>query len=209
MQQESKKVRPKGGVYRHVIFCSAIALGAMASSHVALAQDAPSAPAAAGSGSYVELRSTFERTDNVFRTIGDEVDDTLASVGLAVSYERDGRLLDVGAVGDLEWVEYLDDSYPGQLLGLMNARADWQTPSEVFMWGMVDTFGQLTNDPRAAATPDSLENVNYFSTGPTVNVPLGDATQLSLSGLYSNTSYEESDFDSKQYDLGLGVVRQL
>lgn len=182
-----------------------------AAASAAHAQETNYAPVAPFSpaGAYFDLHSAAMYTDNVSRTSGAQSSDTLVSVGTDLNLHRHGSRLNLDAEGDLDWVQFLRNSYGGRAFGYFDGTALWGKPTEVFQWLLRDSFGQLLSDPLAAATPATLENVNYLSTGPTVNLPFGSRTRLSLNGVYSNTTYEKSNFDSHSLQTGASLSRQV
>lgn len=159
--------------------------------------------------SYIDLRSAVTHTDNVLRTPDNKQSDTVASVGLGLDFRREGSQLEVNALGDMDWVKYLDSSYDSRVLGSFDGDATWGKSSDRFQWVARETFGQLLSDPLATATPATLENVNHFSTGPRLNLQLGSAAYVSLNGLYTNTNYERSDLDSNSLLGGVAIGRAL
>jgi hypothetical protein len=157
----------------------------------------------------LELRSLAQHTDNVFRTESAGVSDTRTALGFAADIRRDGRMLDYGLRADLDWEHFVDGSYRDSVVGVVDLGADWGTRSDPFQWTLRDTFTQSRLDPVANVTPDNLENVNLFSTGPGFNVQLGSSGLLRVQGLYSKASYEESDLDSDSLLASVGVERVL
>lgn len=197
-----------------IVAAAAVALPALGAFTVASAQDAA---AEAGERTapgtrpalVLELRSLAQHTDNVFRTEGAGVADTRTALGFAADIRRDGRMLDYGLRADLDWEHFVDGSYRDSVVGVVDLAADWGTRADPFQWTVRDTFTQSRLDPVANVTPDNLENVNLFSTGPGFNVQLGASGVLRVQGLYSKASYEESDLDSDTLFASLGVERVL
>ena len=192
----------------------AAALAIAATAGVAQAQDtdavayAPVAPFRSIEP-YLDVHGSASYTDNAFRSVTDKQSDTTAAVGVSLDIKHDGRKFDANAQGNLDWVKYLNNSFGSKALGYFDGRAIWGESTDWIQWSVAETFGQLLTDALAAPTPDSLENINYFTTGPTFNVPLGTLAQLSLYGLYSRTSYENSNLNSHEYLGGATLGRQL
>jgi hypothetical protein len=149
------------------------------------------------------------RSDNIGRARTDKQSDTMATVGTAIDFLHDGRVFDLDARGNFDYVEYLDNSFEGRLLGNLNALAELDFIPQRFMWRTQDTFGQLDTDPFAPETPDTVENVNYLTTGPVVQFALGTAARLQLTGTYSLTHYEDSPLDSDRVGGTVAVIRDL
>lgn len=149
-------------------------------------------------------------SDNVRRTSTEEVSETMIEAGLRLDLNREqGRLTaDVGA--DLEYLTYLDNTYDDELVGGLDGTAVFAVLPDRFTWTVEDNFGQSFINPQTIDTPDNRQNTNYFSTGPDLVFPLGNRTNLTVDGRWSQTAYEEvSEFDSRRYSGAIGLVRLL
>ena len=72
-----------------------------------------------------------------------------------------------------------------------------------------DAFGQSVLDPFTPTTPNNLENVNYFSTGPDLALRLGSTGFFNASARYARTTYATSPFNSNRLQGSLAVGLQL
>lgn len=156
--------------------------------------------------SYIDLQAGLLYSDNVLLSPTSGSADTAALAGFDLDYSRASGKLSLDALGSLHWVDYLGHTYPSSLLGRVNATAQWGQSSDWLQWSARETFGQLSAAPLQAATPDTVENVNYFSTGPTLNVPLGSRMHLAVFGFYSSTRYQTSPFDSHSLKEGVSLI---
>jgi Putative beta-barrel porin 2 len=157
----------------------------------------------------LEMRAGVAHTDNAAKTNENEQSDTIVSAGLGIDYKRQGAKLDVTALGSLDWVEYLDDTFDGELLGYFDGSATWDLMQESLQWTVRDSYGQLITDPLRSDSLDNLDAVNFFSTGPRANFRLGSSGRLSMYALYSQANYEELDSDYEQLSGGIGFGRSL
>ncbi|MEJ0038459.1 MAG: hypothetical protein WDO68_20660 [Gammaproteobacteria bacterium] len=156
----------------------------------------------------IELHGGLAYSDNVRRVSSGEEGDTLASVGLGIDYGFAGSRVTAAARGNLDYVEYLQNTYGGTLAGNIDAQLVWGQKSDVLQWMIEDTFGQTRSNALAGATPDNLQNVNVLSTGPSLNFRF-DQTTFTLDGRYADQSYESGNFDSKRYTGAGHVEREL
>lgn len=148
-------------------------------------------------------------SDNIGRTATDQQEEDLAAAGLRFSLDRQGSRLHGNAVGDLAYVEYLDNTYDSELVGNFAGDLRWAFVPERFEWQVADNFGQALNDPFAPATPDNRQNINYFTTGPDVTFAFGSRTRLRLGGRYVLATYEDSPLDSDSIIGDVGLIRLL
>lgn len=148
-------------------------------------------------------------TDNIRRVDQGAVDEKIAVVGLDLDWVERTRRIDGNAQVDLSYNEYLDDTFDGEVLGTANASVTLGIVPERFTWLVQDSFGQAQSDPFAPVTPETRENLNYFTTGPDLLLRLGSAANLRVFGRYSLTQYENSPLDSTQKGGGGGIFREL
>jgi hypothetical protein len=72
-----------------------------------------------------------------------------------------------------------------------------------------DSIRQSLKAPEGNVTPDNSEFVNNLSTGPTLTFRLGDRAALTMSGLYSRLSYEDSPLDANTLSGTVGISTAL
>jgi hypothetical protein len=183
---------------------------ASAASRMAVAQETEglSSPLDREATSFIALNSRLERSDNIRRADTGKQSDTMASLGAALNYSYTGSRITGTAVGDLGYVEYLDNTYDSRIAGNFDGRLLWGTSADLLQWEVQDVFGQTKTSALAAATPDNLQNVNVLSTGPTINLNFGE-TRVSLDGRYADQSYESGNLDSNRLTGVVAVVRGL
>jgi len=165
-----------------------------------------------GTSTVLDMTLGAMRSDNVRRTADNEVEDTLATVGLVADVSREGTRLDYSLKSDIAWTEYLDDSYDGLPIGYLDGLLG--IGSERFRWNFQDTFDQAIVDAFRPFTPDNLQSVNYFTTGPQLNLLLTSATRLTLRADYSvvtsnSDSPQFTDLDSTRYSGSLVLTRDI
>jgi hypothetical protein len=155
----------------------------------------------------VEVGAGF--SDNVNRDVDGEIESKIVTAGLDLNWEESRRRLNADVNADLRYNHYLEDGIDDHLAGNADGQVSFGIIPERFSWLVQDTFGQTQQDPLVPATPESLEFINYFTTGPNVTLRLGDAGAVQLSGRYSLASYEESPFDNQRAGGSVAFVRDL
>lgn len=148
-------------------------------------------------------------SDNIGRTEVNEDGEGIAAAGLRFSLDRQSERLQAEAVGNLSYVDYLDNTYDSEVLGNFAGNARFALVPERFEWMAADNFGQALTDPFAPATPDNRENINYFSTGPDMTMAFGSQTRVRLGGRYALTTYEDRPLDSDTVSGQLALIRRL
>jgi hypothetical protein len=148
-------------------------------------------------------------SDNIARVDVDETDETIGTLGLNLRWSERTRRIDGDATVDLSYFEYLDNTFDSEVLGTANGLLVLGIVPERFTWFFQDSFGQAQSDPFAPSTPETRENLNYFTTGPGLNFNFGANTSLRLTGRYSATTYERSPLDAERTSVGAALARQL
>jgi hypothetical protein len=156
-----------------------------------------------------EVEAGVGHSDNITRVESNQVDETLATVGTHVDWTKVTRRLDADVFVDLDYVEYLDDTYEGEVVGTADANLNFGLVPERLMWQVQDSFGQAQSDPFSPVTPENSENVNYFTTGPDLMLNLGTQNSMRLFARYSTTNYEVTDLDGERLGGGLSLIRAL
>lgn len=158
---------------------------------------------------YLDLNAGVAYTDNALLTPSDRMSTGIGSAGFDVDYNRVGSMLDLSALGDVDWLQYFDHAYPGNAYGNFNGTAVWGHTTDLFQWLLQETFGDGMANPLAAPTLSELQSINYFTTGPYLNLNFTSTERLSFYGLYSNMSYQKSPFNFQTYDGGAAFAHQL
>jgi hypothetical protein len=155
------------------------------------------------------LESTVGHTDNATRVDTDEISDTIGSIGGHLDFTRDGSRVD-GRLRILgSYRDYFDNTYDSEFLGSGAAELRVGLIGDTLSWSADDTFGQVLSDSLAPATPENREDVNIFSTGPDLRLPLGRATELVVSARYQKASYQdENTVDNNRVTGDVSLVRR-
>lgn len=148
-------------------------------------------------------------SDNISRVPTGEIDETIATAGVDLTWDVSRPRLEGEATVDLNYFDYLDDTYSSEVVGTANGAVVLGLVPDRFTWLVQDSFGQARSDPFTPVTPGSRENINYFTTGPDVIVALGNTGRLRLFGRYSSSEYERSLLDSERLSGGVAVARRL
>lgn len=200
MNRERKRAAVR---LRRVLKCAGPLLLAM--SQPALAQQAQPAPQQLGWG--LDLGARY--TDNVGRTDVGEESETVGIAGLRLDVNVDRRRLDAQAAADLRYQEYFDNTFDSDVQGGLDGIVSLAFVPERFVWVVEDNFGQVANNRQVADNPDNRQDINYFSTGPNITLPLGAQTSVQLSGRWEKTYIERTDQDNETVLGSVGLSRQL
>lgn len=150
-----------------------------------------------------------ERSDNIARTPTNEQTEATATAraAFAMALERPRLKGDIDA--DLRYLSYLENTFDDELVGGASVDLEATLIQQRLTWIVQDNFGQVARDRRAVETPVNRQNLNVFSTGPDLTLPLGARTDLSVSGRWTDANYEGAGQNSESVDGSVGLSRQL
>ncbi len=148
-------------------------------------------------------------SDNIRRIDVDPIDEKIGVVGLELSWLQKTVRLDADVKVGGDYMHYVDGTFDNEFVGLAGGAVTIGIAPEHFTWLFQDSFGQAQSDPFAPATPETRENINYFTTGPDFIVNLGAANSVRVFGRYSLTNYELTPFDGDRTGGGLILARRL
>ncbi len=161
-----------------------------------------------GEVGYLDVLAGLAYADNPLLTSRRGQQDGLATLGFATDYQRTG-MLTVNLLGDIDRLQYVRGTLPGSFYGEFNGSAILGKDTDPVQWRLSDGFGEAMTDPFQAPTPESLQTINDVATGPDFNLHFGLRNRLTLSGLYSRTTYQRSPFDSQSFEGGLKFIHAL
>lgn len=148
-------------------------------------------------------------SDNVGRTTANKDADTSVDAGLFATLRHDRARLTASLDADLNYQARSGGAYPDTLNGGLAATAAYKLLNDRLTWVVEDNFGQALLNSQDAVTPLNTQNLNVFSTGPDIVLPLGLRTSVTAQGRWTDTSYEESDFGTRRLSGTVGFARQL
>jgi hypothetical protein len=147
-------------------------------------------------------------SNNIERVEEGETSESIGIIGFDLDWDEQSRRLEGNTAIDLAYNEYLDDTFDSEVTGTAEGALLVKIVPETLDWNFGDSFGQAQSDPFSPSTPETRENVNYFTTGPELRVRLGSMAQLKLLGQYSLVDYENSALDGSRRTYGLAFVRR-
>lgn len=160
--------------------------------------------------SVISIESTLGATDNIAKTSENEDAAGIASVGLAFEFDEQSNRLEATGRGGIYYVDYFKASaYDDETLGYLDATAVLTMKKDLLTWMVQDTFGQQLANSFEPSTPGNRENINYFTTGPDMQLRLGDRTAFLAGARYSDVSYETTPLDNTRTGGTLGIERQI
>ncbi len=210
--------RSKGGTLRVLQWVCGLLLSACAG--MALGQTGPITTQSlffntAGNvhrGNYLELDGGLIYNDNVDLTRNGS-SDVLALLGLVGNVSRlDAPRFDYHLDSDIALVKYLRSSFQTQPFGYLDGTGLFKIVPGTLSWTARDTYNQAILNPAVPPTPDNLENLNYFTTGPRLVLRPTLRTTVTVDGTYSyvltsSKSPAYVDIDHHRYGADARIER--
>jgi len=151
----------------------------------------------------------FGHSDNI-RRASDETRSSYEALGVYLDAGRERERLAAGITMDLQVRKYELEDLEDDQIGSIEAFTNVEVVPRLFTWVFDEAFGQGRQDPFAPVGPGNLQNINVFATGPEFLIPLGQRTELSLTGLLTDRRHEETEsFNSRSTAYELGLLRQV
>lgn len=136
-------------------------------------------------------------SDNINLDAGDPVSQNVLIPRLGFTLSESGSAVQAEASGLLEFRDYLGDAYASEVRGTLNAVLNWTLVPERLMWTFADNLGMYPVDLREPDTPDNVQRVNVFTTGPTWRFRLAPTWRGQVELRYADSDAEENaGFDS-------------
>jgi hypothetical protein len=143
-------------------------------------------------------------SDNVLRLPVDPVSGEYRFLGTSFDYVRDGSRFDADFAGDVEVREYSDPNIDDEPIGSINLFLNGELLPSRVSWVVNDNYGIGRNNPFVPSAPQNRQEINVFSTGPRIDIPLGQRTSVALDATRAESNFQESsrvDSDSEDYEL--------
>jgi hypothetical protein len=156
-----------------------------------------------------EISVGVVESDNVQRLPSGGTSDTILEQEINFTWHDQRPLLNTDIDADLSHLTYVPHTFSDEVIGNFIGKARLAVVPQYLFWNFADNFGQGGADPTQAITPQTRENINYFSTGPQALLPLGGQNLLELNATYGKVYYQKSPLDSSRVGGGLGFIHLL
>lgn len=148
-------------------------------------------------------------SDNVGLSSNSEESGAVAHAGLKLLRRDETRRLSSSVDINLGYQQLSDGDRGDQLLGGATALAILRLLPDVLEWRVRDDFHQLRENALGGDTPENRFSLNYFTTGPTLTVPMGPQMRTVLDAYYSIESASISSLGSNRAGGSLAMVRDI
>ncbi len=157
-----------------------------------------------------EVGVSVLRSDNIGLSATDEQSETVVSPQLRFSVEQEGSTFRLNGSGQLQYLDYLDDTFDDGFRGAFAGTALWTMIPERLDWTFEDYLSRQPIDTFTAFSPGNEQQTNLFVTGPSLYFRMGQSTRGQVDLRYSNSYAEENEaFNSDRYNIAARALREL
>lgn len=180
-----------------VLSCTALALAGVPVSGYALDVD-------------YRVGLTLLETDNIALTETNRMDETVVSPSLEFGATQSGSLLNLRARGNLQYLEYLDNTFSNELRKEFAGQIEWLAIPQRMHFIVEDYLTSQPTDVLIAFNPGNEQQVNVFSAGPRFYLRLADTTDAQLELRYGNTHAERTkELDGDRYSAMARILHDI
>lgn len=153
------------------------------------------------------LEAGIEQSDNINRRETNGTSQTLLVPRATFSYDQSGSTLQAHALGELEFIHYVQGAFDDELRGALAGTLNWNIVPQRLALSVLDTSTVQPVDILVNNGPGNFQQVNVFSIGPVLSFRLGGTWHGQLEAHYINTLASESKaFDT---DREMGAFRVI
>lgn len=141
-----------------------------------------------------EFGVNVEQHSNIGRNTADQ-EDTVVAPYFGFNFNEANSTINTNVDFFVTHEEYLDDTFSSLNLFTINAFVDWNIIPKRFTWAFEDVASTRRINVVATSTPDNVQTVNVFSTGPDILFQEGVWSLLGKLRV-GDTSYSDADTNS-------------
>jgi hypothetical protein len=159
----------------------------------------------------LSVRVGAATTDNLARVPGvDSKSETFATTGIDIGFLRETPRARAYVDGTIDYYAYNSDEFSNETAGAIDTGLALRVLPDVFSWEFSERIDHARLDPFTPVGPGNSERINVFSTGPRIDIPLGDSSSFTLDGQYADRHYKEREaLDGPNRAVSLQLARDF
>lgn len=135
---------------------------------------------------------TAEYNDNVRLVPTAPVSDLAHIVDVGAYYQQIDTGLEARILADVQYRHYTNGTFANEVRPSLDASETWFLTPGRFHWFVQDRLSQIAIDATKPATPDNLETINIFTTGPTFIARLTPVDTFEAESRFNNSFYSRT-----------------
>lgn len=155
------------------------------------------------------LEGGVYNSDNIERNVIDKTKDTVTVLRADLQVNDQSKTNNIDLLMNIENRTYKNDTYTDDTRGFIDLKSDWGIVDKTVTWTLNGFYGQTRIDPYTVITPNNLQNVGYFSTGPDASLYLTSADRLNFSAYYNQYYAEIANTDNTSGRYNVNYTRDI
>jgi hypothetical protein len=135
---------------------------------------------------------TAEYNDNVRLVPTAPVSDLAHIVDVGAYYQQIDTGLEARILADVQYRQYSNGTFANEVRPSLDASETWFLTPGRFHWFVQDRLSQIAIDATKPVTPDNLETINIFTTGPTFIARLSPVDTFEAESRFNNSFYSRT-----------------
>ena len=157
-----------------------------------------------------ELGASLLHSDNIDLRDNDPVSETILMPQLRFDLEQTGSAVQMKLSGDVQYLDYLENTFDNEVRGDFNGRLNWSVLPERIDLVAEDFLSRQPINTLASFGPENQQQVNIFIGGPSFHARFNPVTHGDLDLRYYNTYAEQTEgFNGDRYSAAARLRRQL
>lgn len=156
-----------------------------------------------------QLNASVGTSDNISRVANNEIDETIVTTGFDFTLTENTRRMMLDLQSNFEYVDYRDGSFDSEWVGGLRGEAIFTLIDERLRWNISDIYGQQLFDPLQPEVPQNREDVNFFTTGPTISIVPSVRTPVDLELAFTRVNFDRRPQDHDRLSAALSIGRAV
>ena len=148
-------------------------------------------------------------SNNAALTADNEDNDWIAAGYVGATIKENNAPFYADVTTSLGYRNYTNNTFSDQYYPRLGATAGWEMIRDRVDWQVHNYFTQQKENSLDANTPDNDQNTNVFTIGPNAYFPISGRQKITVSPLFQDFYYEDSDTDNRQYGIGANWLYQI
>lgn len=148
------------------------------------------------------LEAGVEHDTNINRNEDNPIGQTLLVPRATFSYDQNGSTLQAHAVGEVEYVHYVEGDFNDELRGALAGSLNWDIVPQRLALSAVDTSTVQPVNILARNGPGNFQQINVLSIGPVLSFRMGGTWHGQLAANYIDTLASVTKGFDSQREMG-------
>ncbi len=157
-----------------------------------------------------ELGAALLRSDNIGLSQANRIVEEVLVPHARVEFEHDTAVVQASFDGEVQYLDYRDDTYDDDLRGQFAGRVNWIILPDRVSFEATNSLSRQSVSTLTSFSPGNEQQINVLVAGPSLYARLGATTLGELDLRYTNSYAEKTDsFNSDRFSAAGRLQRRL